>query len=219
MKSTNTEQSKKIAKILFEIGAVTFSRSRPFRFDSGLLSPVYVDNRILISYPKERKIVTAELLKLIKDKVNKFDMVAGVATAGIPHAAWIADKLNKPMIFVRSKPKDHGKGQQVEGKLSRGQKVLVIEDLISTAGSSKRVIEAIRSQGGVVSDEVAIYSHNLKEADKNMNQVKVKLHYLTDTKTTALYAKEKGFLKKEQTEIISDWVEDPANWAKKMGFI
>src|SRR3989344_5489837 len=219
MKSTNTEQSKKIAKILFEIGAVTFSRSRPFRFDSGLLSPVYVDNRILISYPKERKIVTAELLKLIKDKVNKFDMVAGVATAGIPHAAWIADKLNKPMIFVRSKPKDHGKGQQVEGKLSRGQKVLVIEDLISTAGSSKRVIEAIRSQGGVVSDEVAIYSHNLKEADKNMNQVKVKLHNLTDTKTAALYAKEKGFLKKEQIDIILDWVNDPQNWGKKMGFI
>jgi len=219
MKSTNTEQSKKIAKILFEIGAVTFSRSRPFRFDSGLLSPVYVDNRILISYPKERKIVTAELLKLIKDKVNKFDMVAGVATAGIPHAAWIADKLNKPMIFVRSKPKDHGKGQQVEGKLSRGQKVLVIEDLISTAGSSKRVIEAIRSQGGVVSDEVAIYSHNLKEADKNMNQVKVKLHNLTDTKSAAFYAKEKGFLKEEQVQIILDWARDPANWAKKMGFI
>jgi len=219
MKSTNTEQSEKIAKILFEIGAVTFSRNRPFRFDSGLLSPVYVDNRILISYPKERKLVIDELLKLIKAKVSKFDVVAGVATAGIPHAAWIADKLNKPMIFVRSKPKDHGKGQQVEGKLSRGQRVLVIEDLISTAGSSKSVIEAVRAQGGVVSDEVAIYSHNLKEADKNMNQVKVKLHNLTDTKTTALYAKEKGFLKKEQTEIISDWVEDPANWAKKMGFI
>jgi len=219
MKSTNTEQSKKVAKILFEIGAVTFSRNRPFRFDSGLLSPVYVDNRILISYPKERKLVIDELLKLIKEKVSKFDVVAGVATAGIPHAAWIADKLNKPMIFARSKPKDHGKGQQVEGKLSRGQRVLVVEDLISTAGSSKRVIEAIRSQGGVVSDEVAIYSHNLKEANKNMNQVKVKLHNLTDTKTAALYAKEKGFLKKEQTEIIFDWVKDPQNWAKKMGFI
>ena len=218
MKSTNTEQSEKIAKILFEIGAVTFSRNRPFRFDSGLLSPVYVDNRILISYPKERKLVIAELLKLIKDKVSKFDVVAGVATAGIPHAAWIADKLNKPMIFVRSKPKDHGKGQQVEGKLSRGQRVLVIEDLISTAGSSKRVIEAIRAQGGVVSDEVAIYSHNLKEADKNMSQVKVKLHNLTDTKTTALYAKEKGFLNQNHADIVLDWAKDPQNWAKKMGF-
>src|SRR3989338_10719995 len=217
MKSTSTGQSKKVAKILFEIGAVSFSRNRPFRFDSGLLSPVYVDNRILISYPKERKLVIAELFKIIKDEVSRFDVVAGVATAGIPHAAWIADKLNKPMIFVRSKPKDHGKGQQVEGKLSRGQRVLVIEDLISTARSSKRVVEAIRAQGGVVSDEIAIYSHNLKEADKNMNKVKVKLHNLTDTKTAALYAKEKGFLKKEQTEIIFDWVKDPQNWAKKMG--
>ncbi len=219
MRSINTDnQSKKIAGILLQIGAVTFSRNRPFRFDSGILSPIYVDNRLLISYPGERKIVLKSLITLIKKEVRRFDVVAGVATAGIPHAAWIAYELNKPMIFVRSKPKDHGKSRQVEGKLLRKQKVLIVEDLISTGGSSKRVIEAIRAQGGVVLDEVAIYSHNLKEADENLNQIRVKLHNLTDTKTAALYAKEKGFLTQDQVDIIFEWAKDPKNWAKKMGF-
>ena len=218
MKSTNTDQSKKIAQILLDIGAVTFSRNRPFKFDSGILSPVYVDNRILISYPKERKIVLKALLSLIEAKTKPFDVVAGIATAGIPHAAWIAQELNMPMIFVRSKPKEHGKGNQVEGKLKRGQKVLVVEDLISTAGSSVKVIEAIRSIGGIVQDEIAIYSHNLRESDKNINKTKVKLHYLTDTKTAAEVAENQGFLKKDQVDVILTWVDNPQNWAKKMGY-
>src|SRR3989338_8102425 len=218
MKSTNTDKSKKIAQILFDIGAVTFSRNRPFKFDSGILSPVYVDNRILISYPEERKIVLKALLSLIEAKTKPFDVVAGIATAGIPHAAWIAQELNMPMIFVRSKPKEHGKGNQVEGKLKRGQKVLVVEDLISTAGSSTRVIKAIRELGGVVTDLVAIYSHNLKSAKLNLSKVKVKLHYLTDTLTSAKYAKEKGFLTQAQVDTILDWVKDPKDWGKKMGY-
>lgn len=218
MKSTDTDQSKKIAKILFEIGAVTFSGSRPFRFDSGILSPVYVDNRILISYPRERKIVLKSLLSLIKKKIRPFDVVAGVATAGIPHAAWIAQELNLPMIFVRAKPKEHGKGHQVEGRIKRGQIVLIVEDLISTAGSSIRVIEAIQSLGGIVHDEIAIYSHNLKESEKNLNKAKVRLHYLTDTKTAANIAREKGFLDKKQVKTILDWAKDPQNWAKKIGY-
>lgn len=218
MKSTNTGESKKIARILFDIGAVAFSRKRPFKFDSGILSPVYVDNRILISYPKERKIILKALISLIKKDTGSFDVVAGVATAGIPHAAWIAQELNLPMIFVRSKPKEHGKGNQVEGKLKRGQKVLVVEDLISTAGSSVRVIEAIRELGGIVTDEVAIYSHSLKESGENLSKAKVKLHYLTDTATAAQVAKEKGFLDQKQVKTILDWANDPANWAKKLGY-
>ena len=218
MKSTNTDNSKKIAQILFDIGAVTFSRKRPFRFDSGILSPVYVDNRYLISYPKERKIVLKTLLSLIKAKVRPFDVVAGVATAGIPHAAWIAQELNLPMIFVRAKPKDHGKGNQVEGKLKRAQKVLVVEDLISTAGSSVRAVEAIRSLGGIVTDEVAIYSHNLESSKINLQKAKVNLHYLTDTTTAAKLAKEKGFLTQEQVETIVEWSKNPQTWGKKMGY-
>ena len=218
MKSTNTDQSKKIAQILLDIGAVTFSRNRPFKFDSGILSPVYVDNRILISYPKERKIILKALISLIKKKVGPFDVVAGVATAGIPHAAWIAQELNLPMIFVRPKPKDHGRGKQVEGCIKRGQKVIVVEDLVSTAGSSARVIEAIRKLGGIVEDEIAIFTHNLKEAEKNFNKIKVKLHYLTDTKTVARVAMNLGFLKPDQVSIILQWVKDPKSWSEKMGY-
>lgn len=218
MKSTNTDQSKKVAQILFEIGAVTFSRNRPFRFDSGILSPVYVDNRILISYPKQREVVIGALVALIKKEIGNVDVVAGVATAGIPYAAWLAQKLNLSMIFVRSKSKDHGKGNQVEGHIKRGQMVIVVEDLVSTAGSSVRVIEAIRKLGGIVTDEIAIYTHNLKEADTNLKRVRVKLHYLTDTKTVAALAQRQGFLKKEQVVAILDWIKDPTNWAKKMGY-
>ena len=217
MKSTATDQSKKIAQILFDIGAVTFSRSRPFKFDSGILSPVYVDNRILISYPKQRNIILNYLLVKIKE-LGKIDVIAGVATAGIPHAAFIAQKLNLPMVFVRAKPKDHGKGNQVEGKLRRGQKVLVIEDLVSTAGSSVRVIEAIRRLGGIVTDELAIYSHSLKASDRNFKEAKVNFYHLTDTMSAAQVAKEKGFLKDEQIESILSWTKDPQSWAKKMGY-
>lgn len=218
MKLISIASHYKIAQILFEIGAVTFSRNNPFRFDSGILSPVYVDNRILISYPKEREIVINEIISKIRDEIGKVDVIAGVATAGIPHAAWLAQKLNLPMIFVRAKPKDYGKGNQVEGKLKRGQRVLVLEDLISTAGSSVRVIEAIRKLGGIVTDEIAIYTHNLKEADTNLKRARVKLHYLTDTKTVAALAQTQGFLNKEQVVVILDWIKDPANWAKKMGY-
>lgn len=218
MKSTNTDQSKKIAQILFEIGAVTFSRKRPFKFDSGILSPVYVDNRYLISYPKERAVVLKALISLIKAKTGLFDVVAGVATAGIPHAAWIAQELNLPMIFVRSKPKEHGKSNQVEGRLKKGQRVLVVEDLISTAGSSARVIKAIRDKGGVVTDLIAIYSHNLKESKDNLEKIKVKAHYLTDTQTAANLSKNEGFLTQEQVDTILDWTRNPSGWGKKMGY-
>jgi len=218
MKSTNTDQSRKIAQILFEIGAISFSRKRPFRFDSGILSPIYVDNRYLISYPKERKKVLKALISIIKKNAKPFDIVAGIATAGIPHAAWIAQELNLPMIFVRAKPKDHGKRNQVEGKIKKGQKVLVVEDLISTAGSSARVIKAIRSMGGIVTDLISIYSHSLKESKRNIKKAKVNAYHLTDTKTAANLAKDKGFLTQDQVNTVLEWVNNPQNWGKKMGY-
>src|SRR3989344_1858851 len=134
MKSINTDKnSQKTAKILVETGAVTFRPRQPFRFDSGILSPVYVDNRLLISGPHERKKIIKFFIQKIKE-LGIPDVVAGTATAGIPHAAWIAQILDIPMVYVRSKAKDHGKGNMVEGTLKRGQNVMVIEDTVSTAG-------------------------------------------------------------------------------------
>lgn len=214
MKSTATETSNKVAAILLNIGAVLFSRSKPFKFTSGLLSPVYVDNRLIISHPKERKFITKSLVEKIKTEIGMPDIIAGIATGGIPHAAWIASELDLPMIFVRSKPKEHGRGNQVEGLLRRGQKVLVVEDLVSAASSSTNVIKAIRKLGGVVKDEIAIYTHNLKESEENFKKLKVKLHYITNTVQVAKIAKQKGYLKEDQIKVIEQWIKDPKGWGQ-----
>lgn len=218
MKSTDTDNiAQKTAKILVETGAVSFRPRQPFRFDSGILSPIYVDNRLLISGPKER----TKIIKFFIQKIRQIgfpDLVAGTATAGIPHAAWVAQQLNIPMVYVRAKAKDHGKGNMVEGVLKRGQKVIIIEDTVSTAGSSIRVIEAIRKLGGKVASEVAIYTHTLKVAQENFKEHKVKFHPLTDLKSVTEVAQKLGYLKQDQTNSIIEWARDPQGWGVKMGF-
>jgi orotate phosphoribosyltransferase len=218
MKLTNTDKTAdKVASILYEVGGIIFRPKQPFRYDSGILSPVYTDNRLIISHPRERDQIVDLLIDEIK-KIGIPDVVAGTATAGIPHAAFIAQKLKIPMVYVRLEPKSHGKGNQVEGVIKRGQKVIVIEDLVSTAGSSVRVTEALRKLGANVSDEVAIFTYRLKESEENLKMAKVKLHVLTDLEHSAKIAVKKGFLKKDQVQIILGWAKDPQNWAKKMGF-
>ena len=218
MKSTNTDRdSTKVAQILFDVGAVIFRPLQPFKFDSGILSPVYVDNRLLISYPKQRN----KILKYLIAKVNKVgqpDVIAGVATAGITHAAWIAQELDLPMVYVRPKPKDHGRQNQVEGLIRKGQKVIVIEDMVSTAESSINVINVLRKLGAKVNDEIAIYTHRMPESEKNFKKAKVKFHPLTNLQKVAEVAQVQGFLKREQIQIILDWAKDPQNWGKKRGF-
>ncbi len=211
MKSTSTDNSKKVAEILLDIGAVLFSRNKPFKFDSGILSPVYVDLRLLLSYPKERTYIVNQLVNKVQE-IGLPDIVAGVAISGIPHAAWISGKLNLPMVFIREKPKDHGRGKQVEGVLKRGQKVLIVEELVSTAGSSVVAIDAARQLGAKVSDQVAIFTHNLKKAKENFKGARVNFHYLTSTIEVAQIAREKGFLKVEQVDLIEKWIEDPEHW-------
>ena len=209
--------AKEVAEILLDVGSVIFRPRQPFRFDSGILSPVYVDNRLLISMPRERELI----IKYLVDKIRKIgvpDVVAGVATAAITHAAWIAQKLNLPMIYVRAKPKDHGRQNQVEGRVKRGQKVLIVEDMVSTAGSSIDVLKALRKLGAKAGDEIAIYSHQMKEADENFRKMKVKFYCLTDLQTVTQVAKERGFLTRKQIDTILDWAKNPKNWGKKMGF-
>lgn len=220
MKSTNTENktSQKVAEILLDTGAVLFSRRRPFRFTSGLLSPVYVDCRLVISYPKERKFIANALCERIEKELELPDVIAGIATGGIAHAALVANKLNLPMVFVRSKPKEHGKGKQVEGYLKKGQKTLMIEDLVSAASSSEGAIKAVRKSGGIIADEFAIYTHNLKASENYFKKAKVNFHYLTDTIKVAEVAMQKGFLTREQVETIKIWQQDPIKWGTKMGF-
>ncbi len=219
MKSTNTENktADQVASILYDIGSVILRLRQPFRYDSGILSPVYTDNRLIISHPKERTKIVDLLIAKIKE-IGIPDVVAGTATAGIPHAAFIAQKLNIPMVYVRAEPKGHGKGNQIEGKITRGQKVLIIEDLVSTGGSSIRVAQALRKVGAEVTDELAIFTYGLAEAENNFKRNKIKLHTLTNLEHSASVAAKKGYLKKEHVKMILDWSKDPRGWGKKMGF-
>lgn len=209
--------SKKVANILLDLGAVLISRNKPFKFTSGVLSPVYVDNRILISHPKERRLVINELVRLINKKYKNVDVIAGTATAGIPHAAWIAEKLDKPMVYVRSAPKEHGRKNQVEGQVKRGQKVVIVEDLISTGSSSIAVAQALKTIGAKVLGVISIYSHGFDEASNNFKKSKMNLHNLTSTQDLAQIAKDRGYLNEEQAETVLEWTKDPKNWPAANG--
>lgn len=218
MKSTNSDKtSHLVAEILFDVGCVIFRPRQPFKYNTGIISPVYTDNRLIISQPKERKKVVNLMLALIK-QIGVPDVLAGTATAGIPHAAFLAQKLNLPMVYVKGQAKEYGKQNQVEGNLKRGQKVIVIEDLVSTGGSSVRVVEAIRKLGANVSDVIAIFTYQLKESEKNFKVGKVKLHALTDLPTACEVAVTRGLLKPDQVKLILDWAKSPKAWGKKMGF-
>lgn len=211
-------ESKTVSKILCESGSIIFTSKIPFRFSSGLLSPVYVDNRRLISLPNERKKVINIYIKLIKT-LGKFDLIAGTATAGIPYAAFIAQSLNLPMVYVRSEAKKHGRKNQVEGIVKKGQKAVVIEDTISTGKSSVASIKALRKLGAKVDSVLAIYTHGLKEAEKNFKKQKAKLYTITNLKMVLDFAKSNSYLKSEnQVEIILDWAKDPKGWGKRRGF-
>ena len=218
MKSTNIDSTAyEISSILIDVGCIIFRPHQPFKYNSGIISPVYTDNRQILSKPKERKRIINLLTTLVQN-IGIPDVIAGTATAGIPHAAFIAQKLNLPMIYARPKPKEYGKENQVEGSLKRGQSIIVVDDLISTGRSSLEAAEAIRRAGGKVENIVAITSYGLKKSEDNFRKSKIKLHVLTDLNHSCEVAMRKGFLKQEQIDIIKDWAKDPQNWAKKMGY-
>lgn len=206
-----------MAKILCESGSIIFRPKSPFRFSSGLLSPIYVDNRRLISLPLERKKVIDVFCKLTKG-LGKVDVIAGTATAGIPYAAFIASDLRLPMVYVRSEAKKHGQKNQVEGIIKKGQRAVVIEDTVSTGGSSTESIKALRKLGAKIDSVLAIYTHGLTAAEKNFKRQKVKLFTITNLKTVLNYALNNGYLKSEdQIGIILDWAKNPDGWAKGRG--
>lgn len=207
--------AEKVAKLLLDLHAVTLNVQKPFTYASGILSPVYTDCRILISYPNKRQIIRDLYLEAISKTNKQFDVIAGTATAGIPHAAWIADKLELPMIYVRGKPKDHGKGNQIEGILKNGQKVAVIEDLVSTGESSAETVGAIRNAGGICSDIFAIITYGMKKSQEVFAKNDITLTFLTDFATVVTVAKQEGYIKKEEQAIIMDWISDPSGWGSR----
>lgn len=213
----NNNYSEKAAKILLNIKAISFNPKKPFKYSSGILSPVYTDCRLLMSHPKERIIIRNLYAETIQS-TGKFDVIAGTATAGIPHAAWIADKLKLPMIYVRGNTKDHGKGNQIEGILYKKQKVAVIEDLISTGESSAETVLAIRKGGARCSYIFSIITYRMKKALDNFKSDNIDLISLTDFPTLVRVAEKVGYIKPKDKNTILQWTKDPASWGKKMGF-
>lgn len=210
--------SQKAAKILLTVNAITLSPKKPYKYASGILSPVYTDCRKLISFPSERKQIRDLYIQAIKDSGVEFDVVGGTATAGIPHAAWVAEKLNMPMIYIRGKVKDHGKGNQIEGNLEKGQRVIIIEDLISTGESSVESAIAVKNAGGKVSGVFAIATYSMKKSEENYKTNKLKHYCITSLSDILDMAVEMNKIKIEEKEQVLLWAKDPVGWGKKMGF-
>ncbi len=211
-------RTTEIAKLLLEIKAVTLNLQKPYRYTSGLLSPIYCDNRLIISYPDKREMIINAFLSLIREKKLDCDVVAGVATAGIPHTAWIADRLKKPMVYVRGKAKEHGKQNQIEGYFKKGCTVLVVEDLISTGASSADAALALREAGAIVHHGAAIFTYELEQAEKNFNHAGVQFETLTNFSVLLEVATQQKMISEEEKSKALEWNQDPVQWGKKFGF-
>jgi len=202
----------KIAKILLDVKAVTLSPHQPYTYSSGIKSPIYCDNRLLISYPKERLLIRDAFVDLIKSNNLSVDTLAGTATAGIPHAAWVADRLNKPMVYVRSKAKSHGKQNQIEGRLPANHQVIIVEDLITTGSSCLEALQAVRKAGAITNTCIAIFTYQLAKAKNNFKQAQAKLYTITDLETLLQVAVQESYINEQERQIILDWQKDPENW-------
>lgn len=198
----------KIAKALLEVGAVALKPNDLFIWASGIKSPIYCDNRITMSSPTIRKEIAQGLAQAIEQNFPGTEVVAGTATAGIPHAAWVSDILELPMVYVRSKAKEHGQGNQIEGKVVVGQKVVVIEDLISTGGSSLVAVEALKKEGLEVQGVVSIFTYGLSKAEQAFKEAGIPFVSLTNYHALTTAAKETGTITEEDIPMLSKWHND-----------
>jgi orotate phosphoribosyltransferase len=199
------EMKKRIAKHLLDIGAVELKPNDPFTWTSGIQSPIYCDNRLTLAYPHIRQEIAKELAEVIQSNYPDVQIIAGTATAGIPHAAWVADVLNLPMSYIRSSAKGHGKQNQIEGKIEAGNKVIVIEDLISTGKSSIAAVNAVRDIGADVLAVVGIFTYGFSQTGKAFSDEKVSYHTLTDYQTLIQIAKEEDKITEEELIKLESW--------------
>lgn len=206
---TTMTTAKHIAANLLEIGAVHLRPEQPFTWTSGIKSPIYCDNRITMSYPDVRRAIARAFADLIKEQYPDAQVVAGTATAGIPHAAWVAGLLDLPMIYVRDKAKGHGRQNQIEGALAAGQKVVVIEDLISTGGSSLKAAQAVQAEGGEVLGVVAIFSYQFPDAQALFEDAGIPCSTISNYTALLEVASEQGVITSEQEKVLGEWRKSP----------
>lgn len=201
-----------IAEKLLEIQAIKLNYKNPFTWSSGWKSPIYCDNRLSLSYPEIRNYIKESLTRAIKERFPAVEVIAGVATAGIAQGALVADLLNLPYIYVRPKPKEHGMGNQIEGRAEKGKRVVLIEDLISTGGSSLKAAEALSKGGMKVIGMAAIFTYAFDVAEKNFETAGIPLICLSDFNSLLNAAVQKKYLDESQLIHVKSWRLDPANW-------
>lgn len=204
--------ASQIAADLLDIQAVYLKPEDPFVWASGIKSPIYTDNRITLSYPETRTLIEDGFVETIKANYPDVEVIAGTATAGIPHGAIIADKMNLPFAYIRSKPKDHGAGNQIEGRVTKGQKMVIIEDLISTGGSVLDAATAAIREGVEVLGVVAIFTYELPKAQANFEKAGVELLTLSNYSELIKVAKVKGYINADGLELLKRFKEDQENW-------
>lgn len=207
---------EEVAKVLLDKKAVTLNPKEPYTFVSGVRSPIYCDNRILTSSPSGRKVICNAFVDIVKE-LNP-EVIAGTASSAIAWAAWIAEKLEKPMVYIRKKSKGYGKEKLIEGGDVKGKKVVVIEDLVSTGGSSLNAVEACRQAGAEVIAMVAIFTYEFEKARSKFEEGKCKAHFLTNFSTLVKVAADNDYIDKENLSLVQEWNKDPAGWGPKHGF-
>lgn len=211
----NEEIGKTLAGFLLQIKALKLSPKAPFTWASGLKSPIYCDNRITLSYPQIRTHIMQEFVNVLLEKYEKPDAVVGVATGGIPQGALVAQNLGLPFAYVRSEAKHHGLNNQIEGVINPGQSVVVIEDLISTGGSSLKVVDALREKGAVVKGMLAIFTYGLGIAEQNFKNADCEITTLTNFELTLQKAMEENYINDKDLESLLRWKMNPQEWSNE----
>jgi orotate phosphoribosyltransferase len=211
----NVAYSRELALHLLKINAVILRPNEPFVWSSGWNSPIYCDNRLTLLYPDIRNKMAEVLTNFIKTNYSHIEVITGTATAGIPHAAWIADRLNLPMAYVRSKAKAYGMGNQIEGGVKKGQSTIVIEDLVSTGGSVLSVVDALQFVGANVKAVCTIFTYNFDVGVTKFNDLNIPIHSLLDYSTLIDVALEHGYVKQSDIELLNQWRDNPDTWPKK----
>jgi orotate phosphoribosyltransferase len=208
------ETASSVAHMLLKIQAIKLNTEKPFTWSSGWKSPIYCDNRLSLSFPDVRKSIKEGLIAAIKENFFTAESIAGVATAGIPQGALVAEELELPFIYVRPKPKDHGMENLIEGKITKGQKVVVIEDLVSTGGSSLKAAQALRDAGFQVLGMVSIFNYGFDIATRNFYEANTSLISLSDYSHLLTLALKENYINESQLASLKAWRVDPANWMK-----
>ncbi len=205
---------KQIAEKLLQIKAIKLEPANHFTWASGWYSPIYCDNRKTLSYPEVRNFIKNEFLKAIEENFSDIDVIAGVATGAIAQGVLIADALDKAFVYVRPKAKEHGMGNQIEGTINPGQRVVVIEDLISTGGSSLNAVKALREANAEVLGMVAVFSYGFQKATDNFNKENVKLITLSDYNYLLQQAIDTGYVSQNDLQTLEEWRKNPGEWKK-----